>query len=1185
MTHPLKLIVPLLVILLPLPALAANWPAWRRDAGRSGTTDETLAPTLHLQWVRHDPPQRPAWPEDPRLGFDVGYEPIVVGKTVYVASSRTDTLTALDTDTGEVRWRFFAGGPIRFAPVVREGRAYFGADDGCLYCVDAAKGTLVWKFQAAPSQRRVIGNERLISLWPVRGGPTLVDNVIYFTVGVWPFEGTLLYGVDCATGRAVSTRTLDSVSPQGYLAENGGKLFIPCGRDSAYCLDLKSGKQVALRYRSRGLTDFHVATHKQWLFHGDKVVDAGNGRLLKLDAHRPVASDGKIYFTNKGNALAYDLANQKTVQTRDRKGKPITIKVPRPIWKLEGVTQIHVKAGNRLYGHFRNTVVAISQPESDKAPEITWKTTLEAPPSSMLVANGKLLAVTQKGSIYCFGPKPQQTRTHRFSARKPGDPQAAAKAAEILKASGTDSGYALVLGLQDGALTEELLRQSHLQIIAIDRDEQKVAKLRERLLETGLYGTRVAVHLGDPQKFALPPYLANLVVTGQDKIDPQLVRRAFAAVRPYGGVICLMADQANPQQIAQVAGDLPGAKLSRENEMVLLRRAGALPDSADWTHEYGDPSNTLRSRDKRVKAPLGVLWFGGPSADGKLFYDRHDWGPSLTVMEGRMFIQGPQLLTAVDVYTGRILWQKPIPAGDSPGRRANWKPTGYHLVAVRDSVYLAFPETCVRFDPKTGKQLAEFKLPDEEDQWGRIRIQDDLLIVPAFGPVKGRDRQPRKLVAMNRHTGKVVWTKKGLPSFPLVAVGSNKVFCFEGRLEGLYVGAGKRRQGGVPKSDQYLSLKAFDLRTGKDLWSKSTERAASWLAYSREHDVVLTANKNGINAWQGKTGEELWEQETTGEGFRGHPENYWGRVILWKDRVIDQRGPGRAYNVKTGRPVTRSHPVTGQEVPWEFTKIGHHCNYAIANDHLLTFRAASAGFCNLASGGTGRLEGFRSGCRNSLIPANGVLNAPNFAHGCVCDYSIFTSLALVHVPESDVWTYRAGEPATGSIQRLGVNLGAPGDRQDPQGTLWLDYPNTGGPSPKIQLKVAAERPRWFRIHSAQVSADSHRWVAASGVEGIESLTVPVRFDKAQPTERNYTVRLFFVEPDEIATGERVFDIAIQGSQVISNFDVVKEAGDVKRAVVKEFRNVRAAGNIEVSFAAKNRRPVLCGIEVTHAPNK
>jgi hypothetical protein len=66
------------------------------------------------------------------------------------------------------------------------------------------------------------------------------------------------------------------------------------------------------------------------------------------------------------------------------------------------------------------------------------------------------------------------------------------------------------------------------------------------------------------------------------------------------------------------------------------------------------------SHDELVKAPLGVLWFGGPASSGKLFYNRHFWGPSMAVIGGRMFIQGPSNLAAIDVYTGQILWQKPL---------------------------------------------------------------------------------------------------------------------------------------------------------------------------------------------------------------------------------------------------------------------------------------------------------------------------------------------------------------------------------------------------------------------------------------------------------------------------------------------------------------------------------------------
>ena len=60
-----------------------------------------------------------------------------------------------------------------------------------------------------------------------------------------------------------------------------------------------------------------------------------------------------------------------------------------------------------------------------------------------------------------------------------------------------------------------------------------------------------------------------------------------------------------------------------------------------------------------MKAPLGLLWYGGSS--NKQILPRHRHGPSEHVVGGRLFIEGPDLIRAVDVYTGRMLWQADLP--------------------------------------------------------------------------------------------------------------------------------------------------------------------------------------------------------------------------------------------------------------------------------------------------------------------------------------------------------------------------------------------------------------------------------------------------------------------------------------------------------------------------------------------
>ena len=134
---------------------------------------------------------------------DGTYKPVVAGKTMFVGSSLNDTVTAFNTDTGEETWKFFTDGPVRFAPVAWSNRVFFGSDDGNLYCLDANNGKLLWKFQGAPAARKALGHERLISVWPVGGGPVLADSVIYFAAGIFPFEGTFIYALDAATGKVL----------------------------------------------------------------------------------------------------------------------------------------------------------------------------------------------------------------------------------------------------------------------------------------------------------------------------------------------------------------------------------------------------------------------------------------------------------------------------------------------------------------------------------------------------------------------------------------------------------------------------------------------------------------------------------------------------------------------------------------------------------------------------------------------------------------------------------------------------------------------------------------------------------------------------------------------------------------------------------------------------------------------
>lgn len=1216
---------------------AADWPTWRFDAGRSASSPEQLPASLNLQWTRVLPALKPAWPEDPRLQFDASYEPVVAGETLYYGSSRNDSVTAVDLKTGEQRWRFFADGPVRFAPLVHKGRIYFGADDGALYCLDADSGKFHWRFVAAPTSRKVIGSERVISVWPVRGGPVLVDGRIHFTVGVWPFEGTFLYSLDPTTGEVLANQrtdeaagssiehdviTLNDLTPQGYLAANSAELLIPQGRATVATLNWKTKQFGRYSYGTHSVTNYHVSASDRWLFHGSVTYDMQTKKQISASTRTPVITDKVMYAAEGSAVVAFDMNDVKTIEKKDRRGKTTSVPVLAKLWtlpldKLRGVTAaeaakllaegplaVDIRAGKHLFGHQGGAIFAIDLTDAGK-PSVSWRANVEGTVSSMIAANGRLVVTTSDGQMHCFGSGETNPHIHRdVDTELPAEiPEWSGRVAKLLENNNPGAAYCISLGAGTGGLISELIRQSKLRVVVVDPDPKRIALLRQQYDRRGLYGTRIVAHLGNPLAFELPPYMANLVVseTPEDlglTSEPAAIAEVFRILRPYGGTAWLSGDGIQHEEVAVNVGKakLAQAELTQGSDYSLLTRSGALPGSANWTHEYGDASNTLMSRDNLVKAPLGVLWFGGPASDGSLFYNRHYWGPSMAVIGGRMFLQGPGKMTAVDVYTGRILWQLPLEgkANYLPGRRGNdfeGSLAGYHFLAVEDALYLVHGKSCLKLDPSTGEQINEFKLQKPDDDWGRIRVVDNKLIAEVFRDINedksklppGRQllagsKAAVEIVAMDRNTGSKVWSYEAEASFPVLSVGTDRVFAFDGALESFY--RDWKRRGVIPKASDIRIAKAIDLETGKLVWKQETDFIGTWMSYGGTKDVVLMSNKSSIMAINGRNGEELWKQTSEGVGFRGHPESLWDRVIVWNDRLLDQRGPGLAWDLTTGKRVPRIHPVTKEETPWEFTKSGHHCNYAIASPHLMTFRAGDAGFCDIESGNTSRLKGFRSGCRNSLIPANGVLNAPNMAHGCVCGYSLFTSLALVNLPQTEVWSYSAlkFDPKKDAVRRIGINFGAPGDRQDESGTLWVDYPNKGGTSPAIPMTVKADSPRYFRRHSSLLDGDGVNWVAGSGVEGATSITLTLSATEPK-TPQSYTVRLHFAEPDDAQPGERVFDIALQDKPMAENVDIARESDGKTSAVVREFTNVAAGRSLKVDLTARQGRPVLSGIEV------
>jgi outer membrane protein assembly factor BamB len=583
------------------------------------------------------------------------------------------------------------------------------------------------------------------------------------------------------------------------------------------------------------------------------------------------------------------------------------------------------------------------------------------------------------------------------------------------------------------------------------------------------------------------------------------------------------------------------------------------------------------------------------------------------VVDGRLIIEGMDMLRCMDIYTGRVLWEASLPGvGDlynntahQPGANAS----GTNFISTPDGIYVAYGQSCVRLDPATGKQVAEFKLPavpglKGQSRWGYVNVVDDYLIGGADpiyhakadkAAAKEADKKAPKddaltkllklmrnsndsmsaskhLVVMDRHTGKVLWTASARLGFRHngTCIGGGRLYAID-RLSGPQLAGYKRRGEEPPHAPQIL---AFDLHSGRLLWSTEKDVFGTWLSYSAKHDMIFEAGRvagdtlfdepKGVRAYKAGKGSVAWYQKS-----------HVGPAMVHGDTLLLNQS---ACDLLTGQPKMRQDPVTGELVPWKWTR-NYGCNTPAASEHLLTFRSGAAGYfdyCN--DGGTGNFGGFRSSCTNNLIVAGGVLSAPDYTRTCTCQYQNQTSLALVHMPEAEMWTSFGTKDLKGAVQRVGINLGAPGDRRAEDGTLWLEYPSLAGASPAVSVTIAPKEVEWFRRHASQLDG-KWSWVAASGAKGLTSLTLGLGKDAG---ERRYTVRLHFVEPDRVKTGQRVFSVSLQGRDVLRDLDIVKETGGVNRSLVKEFNGVVASEELVVRLTPSGgslAAPVLCGIEV------
>lgn len=995
-------------------ARAADWPTYRGDPGRTAYSTESLPRTLQRRWTftaRHAP--TPAWSgRDTRMPFDRAHHPVIGGDALFFGSSADCCVYALDATTGRERWTFFTGAPVRFAPCLWKDRVFVASDDGNLYCLAAADGRELWKKRGGPSDSMVLGNDRMVSRWPARGGPVVVDDIVYFAAGLWTAEGIFIHALDARSGRVRwvnkasgnivieqphgGNRSRSGVSAQGYLAVADGRLFVPTGR----------GVPAAFKRADGALDYFHLGKYGKCggssvmlaggsLFNGNMIFDASTGagtsRAPVSQPHLAAAHPGGVVCWNRGLVTGYTWG-APSGKSRAR--------------KLKKEWSIGTKyGGGALMIADRLVISAGGSPGSAGVQGLdmdtkssVWSLKLDHEPAGLAAADGRLYVSTTDGAIHCFskqdGTAPR-TITHASRGSPFGSSSLHTRAAtEILRATGgkVTEGYCVDLGCGKGDLAYELASRTRLHIYAVEKDAAAVAEARDRLTRAGVYGVRVTVHHGDPARTEYPSNFANLVVSGRSAASGSMVVRdseVTRLLRPYGG--------------RSVVGK-PGA--------MRVTTRGPLENAGEWTHQYADAASTICSDDTVAKGPLGMVWFTDFNYQ---MPSRHGRGPSPLFRNGIMVVEGVHGLIGVDAYNGRRIWEfsaRDILKWYDSEQLAGAAITNSNMCIGGERVYLRKGRTCHVIDLQSGKKLKEISIPGGAGVWGFIAFEHDTLfgtranekhvvrqLYRNVSDMRTLLSESTELFALDPETGRQRWSYKARDSIRhnAVVIGGGSVFLLDRPLEKQDLPRARKGPG------QSGTLVCLDVKTGRERWKATEDIYGTTLALSVEHQVLLMCYQYSQRSFQMPS-----EKGTRMTGFHaGRGRRIWDvreqRPYLCRPVVNDRTiyAQPHTYDLMTGRKrpgfmtpgAWRSDPALGIRKP--MARQPGACGTVSGGRNILLFRSGPLGFIDLLKNrGLQNYGPARPGCWINAIVSGGMVLMPDATDRCTCSYLIKASIGL-----------------------------------------------------------------------------------------------------------------------------------------------------------------------------------------------
>ena len=409
---------------------AADWPQYRANAERTGASAASVATTVRRRWLHNSRSD-----VEPTA-------PIVAGNTVYW-SSRDGSVRAVNLANGKEKWTGYTGGAVRFPPEFHLGNIYVGSGDGYVYCFDSPSGKQIWRFQAAPGQRRIAVHGELLSTWPVGSGVLARQGVVYAAAGITSYDGTHVYALDAATGKIrwqnnasghlVDDQQVTGISVQGHLLWHANRLYLAGGNVvSPAIYDPRTGKclnELTNEWWNRpdGATEvfpsrpkkdmFQRAPRGRELFVVDNEVRVFDQLLYAPPKNGPSRYFGGHFLQVSSTDMVIRATNNRLVRLATEKtkdGKPIgvwqntTLRDPRALAICRNAVVAAGEMGRvnpqEEDGETKPTHAVLALDPSDGKP--IWSQPLPAAPAPWGLAisrNGDVIITLVDGRVVCFG--------------------------------------------------------------------------------------------------------------------------------------------------------------------------------------------------------------------------------------------------------------------------------------------------------------------------------------------------------------------------------------------------------------------------------------------------------------------------------------------------------------------------------------------------------------------------------------------------------------------------------------------------------------------------------------------------------------------------------------------------------------------------------------------------------------